>query len=178
MRPSLEAQYQINNILRLGGQKLASWLNFNLIIFSLQGDSGQPGVPGELVCDLWPWSTPARLNSGRVQILIDSGQFKFCLSGFAWDGWVARPQGGQGRVRHRRTERNQGESLSNVRQHTMNFPFSLTSWWLKPENGSFRAWRQALFHLHEWSHKGCQLGGNLAESGFYSYCDIMRSWLE
>lgn len=133
----------INNILRLMA-KVSIMLNFTLIIFSLQGDSGQPGVPGEPVCDLWSWSALFRC--------LNRGWFYFCLSGFAWEGWAAGPEGRQGRVWRYRTERNQGKSLSNGGQHKMNFlsfpSVLLTKTWKQV----FCSLRQALFHLHESNH--------------------------
>lgn len=133
--PILEAHYQINNILRLVAKvSVMSKPYSNHLFFA--------GRQWPARSTWWTgvWSVTLVysrcLNSGWVQIHWFRS-LQICLSGFTWDRWVARPQGGQGRVRDCRTERNQGKSLSHGRQHKMKFPFSWTSWWLKPENGSF-----------------------------------------
>lgn len=60
-------------------------------------------------------------DPGLLSFDAPTGDDFACLSGFAWEGWAAGLEGRQGRVRCHRTERNQGKSLSNGRQHKMNF---------------------------------------------------------
>lgn len=160
--PSLEVHYQINNILRLMAKvSIRTKLYSNYLFFAgRQWPAWSTWWTG-----LWSVTLVCSRCLNRAWFQIHwFNSIQICLSGSAWEGWAARPEGGQGRVRWCRTERNQGKSLTNGRQHKMKFPFSLTSWWLQPENGSFVHYaRLSFIYMNTWN---CQLGGNLAVSGF------------